>query len=175
MVSLADRVVHLVPDARAPRDFLVGQTADGPAVVRWSHPTAPQPTPQELAAVTDGQALAARRARVRADGLALVSAGADPLPTIIRGSDSAGYTRINDVAEYARAVLSLIAEAAAVAYPTEAAIAARVTSLRAPEVVGAPTPAQVAATGGRRILQAEIVSNIAATVAAGGGDPIPPG
>ncbi|HEX5272507.1 MAG TPA: hypothetical protein VFW33_18545 [Gemmataceae bacterium] len=83
-VNLADAVLALCPTATfGPQGAcLIRDTGDGPRVVAWSVVDAggnpvPQPTPDQLAAVSPAQAQQARRQQVRALAQALL---ADPGP-----------------------------------------------------------------------------------------------
>lgn len=54
MVNLADAIMVLYPQSRPLIDWCVTEDGSGPAITRWSL-SVPQPTPEQIAAVTADQ------------------------------------------------------------------------------------------------------------------------
>lgn len=70
MVTPIDALSVLFPDAAPLRDYSVSDDGKGAVISAWNLPD-PQPTPEQLAAVTEAQVTAARLAKVRAAAKAL--------------------------------------------------------------------------------------------------------
>lgn len=180
MVNLLDALLVLAPDATYGPAGTVELSDDGtgPRITRWALAGEP-PTAEQLANVTDQQVDAARIEAMRRDAGKVIKASRDAVPVAARAADNALWMCLNTVTEYGRAVLGLLFEAAGRPYPTQQEIVAAITTLRltVPAPDGAPEPAVVAALGGRRLGEADIVGDdvhpglIPRTLAAGGGDP----
>jgi len=105
MPSLQDRIFVLQPTAQQPRDFLLQDDGrgQGPYLKEWNFQIngvpVPQPTPEELAAVTQEQVDAARTAvaRLAATQAALLSTEAADIAN--RTDARLQWTAINDHAE----------------------------------------------------------------------------
>jgi hypothetical protein len=87
MVSLADAVLVLTASVSPPAvplvDYVVADQGSGPQIAFWSKRLGPQPTADQLAAVTADQATAARRQQTaQAAGALLVDPG--PVGTALR-------------------------------------------------------------------------------------------
>jgi hypothetical protein len=83
MVSLADALAYLRPDALPLRDYALADDGTGPRVAWWdAGAVGPQPTAEEVAAVTPGQvaALAVAKATAAA-GATFGSLDAVPIAT----------------------------------------------------------------------------------------------
>lgn len=71
MVTTAEALEHLYPDANPYTDYRVGDSGSGPEITYWNPALGTQPSPATLAAVTEAQVTAARLAKVKAAAKAL--------------------------------------------------------------------------------------------------------
>ena len=65
MVNHADAIAVLYPNINMVRDFVLTDEGNGPFISYWSESLGPQPTAEQLAAVTQEQVDAAKLAMVR--------------------------------------------------------------------------------------------------------------
>lgn len=70
-MELIDAIMVLRPNARELVDFIVANDGSGQQIVQWNPLIGPQPTPAELAAVTQAQVDAARAVKRRAAASAI--------------------------------------------------------------------------------------------------------
>lgn len=85
MVALADAVFVLFPNAAPLVDYVVSDAGSGPFISHWNEALGPQPTAEQLAAVTEQQVIDARGARnpEKRDLHAMATAHIADLDTII--------------------------------------------------------------------------------------------
>jgi len=174
MVSLPDALYVLFPTADPFRDYSLSDDGSGPRITAW-YLTDPQPTPEQLSAVTDEQVIEARVARtLNAAGAILTTSGAAD-HVAIRSADVAEWTfGRNDVAECMWAIAQIICDRAGILRPTTLEIANRITENRrsVPVDPQSPEPLGVAERGKRRLTESEIVELIASVLSSGGGLPL---
>jgi len=85
MVTMDQALGVLVPDANPLRDYLIADNGSGQFISFWSADLGPQPTPAQLAAVTQAQVDAAMAAKRRAAADAIFNrAGIDGDGQILR-------------------------------------------------------------------------------------------
>lgn len=107
MPGMADALTALFPSAVPLVDFVVRDDGSGPYIAVWNL-EAPQPSQQEIEAVTDGDvAMAQHIKRAQVAGALLQST--EPIPLAVRASDSAGYELRNDIAETLGALIRVVA------------------------------------------------------------------
>lgn len=83
MVSIADALTVLYPDAEPLVDYEVMDSGTGEFISFWAQSLGPQPTPEQLAAVTEQQVTDARKAKE-----ALLYDFADRVDAIIANYDA---------------------------------------------------------------------------------------
>ena len=115
-VPLGDALEVLAPDARPQTDYEVRDDGAGPYLAAWSLP-APQPTPEEIAAVTPEQVQAVRVGRLIALAGAMLDS-TDPIPQAVRVLERVQQDHSN---EQWRRVAACLVELAAAAGHTLAA------------------------------------------------------
>lgn len=74
MVTLSEALATLYPTANPDTDYVIADTGSGPRIVTWNLPD-PQPTAEQIAAVTSEQVAAAARGKVVAAAAARLLAG----------------------------------------------------------------------------------------------------
>ncbi len=85
MVSIPDAIECLFPFAISLRDYVVADDGSGPRITAWNLPD-PQPTPEQLAAVTDAQVNAAKAAKSRQSAVTAIDARADEVGRVVRAA-----------------------------------------------------------------------------------------
>lgn len=100
MPSLQDRIFVLFPDAQQPHDYLTQDDGrgEGPYVKEW-HLRVPQPTPEQLAAVTQEQVDAATIAAARAAATQAALSSVEAADIANRTDAKLQWTTLNDHAE----------------------------------------------------------------------------
>lgn len=176
--ALDDQIFVLCPTAQQPRDFLLNNKGlgEGPYIAEWNMQIngvpVPQPTPEELAAVTQEQVDAARMAanRAVATQAALLSTQASDIAN--RTDAKLQWTAINDHAE---AIGYIMAKLGITRDQFVADITARRDAWKA--AVGhdfeqVPTDPGVMFDEQTRLAQSLIVQTLGAAIIEGIGDPI---
>lgn len=99
MVSLIDALSVLAPDAIPLRDYELADDGTGPRIAAWNLPE-PQPTAEQIAAVTVEQVAAVRRAKQIAAAAAETLGGWQPTGISDRTILRYVLTLVNDLREH---------------------------------------------------------------------------
>lgn len=166
MVTLADALSVLLPDAVPLRDYVVSDDGSGAVISAWNLAD-PQPTQAEIDAVTAEQVQAARTAKTRQEAGTAALYAADGLAVANRAAESVGATRDNNLAETLKALADLLSIT-----PTQLADRITLNRQSAEPPPGAPTPADTVASATTRYGPVEIFGMNSAYIAGGAGDPI---
>lgn len=93
MPTLSDALIVLFPAADPRSSWAIQDDGNGPYIAAWHLPD-PQPTPEQIAAVTDAQVAAARVGRTVARAGDLLQSD-DPIPQSVRVVLRVICTRVN--------------------------------------------------------------------------------
>lgn len=93
MATLSDALIVLFPDAEPLTSYTIRDDGNGPYIAEWNLPD-PQPTPEQIAAVTDEQVAAARVGRTVSRAGDLLQSD-DPIPQSVRVMLRVICTRVN--------------------------------------------------------------------------------
>ena len=172
MVTPADAIYVLVPTAQQPIDYLLQDDGLGAGqyIKEWNLPD-PQPTPEQLAAVTEDQVTAARKSAIRTEATTAAFSSFQPADVANRTDAVITHTVLNDFREYFGAILTLIGK-------TPADVQAVIDQARANFVNGGgafeqkPTPSAQIANTIMRVPESKILQIMATSIQSGYGDPI---
>lgn len=171
--SLEDAIFVLCPTAVQPTDFLLHNKnlGDGPYILEWNFKVngvpVPQPTPEQLAAVTPEQVAEARAAVTRGDAAHAALNSSTPEGIANRTDAGMQWTEINNIKESIRYLLDLM-KVSRDQFVTD--INARRQGV---EFEQKPTEAGAMYDGFVRLSHSKIVGTLLSTIVAGGGDSIP--
>lgn len=167
MPSLQDQLFVLFPNAQQPHDYLLQDDGhgEGPYLKEWNL-QAPQPTPEQLAAVTQEQVNAARMATIRSSAVLAAIGSTETSDTATRAAVKQLWTTLNDHAEIQGYIMSKLGI-------TKDQFVTDITARR----VGitfeqTPTDPGLMFDELTRLAQSMIVKTLGQAIATGVGDPI---
>jgi len=167
MPSLQDRLFVLFPDAQQPHDYLTQDDGrgEGPYVKEW-HLQVPQPTPEQLAAVTQEQVDAAKVAAARTAATHAAILSSTPEGVANRTDASMQWTELNNVKEVCRYLLDELK------ISREKFVADISTRREGVKFEQAPPDAGAMYDGLVRVPHSKIVGTLLSAISVGLGDPI---
>lgn len=171
IVPMSDAVYVLAPAAVPQVDFRINNAGSGD-VLTWLSNTIPQPTPEQLTAVTQEQVTAARMVAIRSAAIQAAIGSANTSDTATRAAVGELWTGMNDHAEILGYIVTDLMQV------TRAKFVADITKKRSDWIAAGnkfeqePTEPGLMFDELTRLAQSMIVRYLGEAIAGGAGDPI---